>query len=167
MGGQRLVGPKRLLKSSLKGVAVNNILSQKRELSSLACMPQPRHWFKLQGHVDDSVEMRTFNRVRVGDVGLGNRRPNPMGKLYSHCPYCINKGVVCKPTEHHVIIKCLSVSHERNQFNIPECLVNSLGSKTTLRKYLGEDNPGVPELHIRASHIHTIIECWQSITTHF
>ena len=167
VGGQRLVGPKRLLKSSLKGVAVNNILLQKRELTSLACMPQPRQWFKLQGHVDDSIEMRTFNRVRVGDVGLGNRRPNPMGKLFSHCPYCLDKGVLCKLTEHHVIIECLSVSYERNRANIPECLANSLRSKTTLRKYLGEDNAGVPELRIRAGHIHNIIERWQSITTPF
>ena len=40
VGGHRLVGPKMLLKSSLKDVAVGNVLSQKRELFSLACMPQ-------------------------------------------------------------------------------------------------------------------------------
>ena len=102
LGCHWLVGPKRLLKSSLRDVVVGNVLSQKRELSSLACMPQPRKWFKLQDHLNDSAELRTSNRVRVGDAGLGNRRPNPMGKFYSHCPYCLTKGVVTKPTEHHV-----------------------------------------------------------------
>ena len=48
VGGQWLVGPKRLLKSSLKDVAVNNILKQKRELSSVSCMPQPRKWINFR-----------------------------------------------------------------------------------------------------------------------
>ena len=60
-GDHRLVGLKRLLKSSLKDVATSNVLSQKRELSPLACMPQPRIWFKLQEHVNDSAELRSFN----------------------------------------------------------------------------------------------------------
>ena len=81
VGDHGLVGPKRLLKSSLKDVAISNVFSQKRELSSLACMPQPRILFKLQEHVNDIAELGSFNRVRVGDAGLGNRRPNPMGKL--------------------------------------------------------------------------------------
>ena len=48
VGRQRLVGPKRLLKYSLKDVAVNNILKQKRELSLVSCMPQPSKWFNFR-----------------------------------------------------------------------------------------------------------------------
>ena len=48
VGRQQLVGPKRLLKSSLKDVAVNNILKQKRELSSVSCMPQSRKWINFR-----------------------------------------------------------------------------------------------------------------------
>lgn len=84
------------MKSSLKDVAVDNILKQKTELSSLFCMHQPRKWFKLQDHVND----------RVGDAGLGKRRPNTMGQLYSHCPYYLSSGVVAKLSEHHVLLEC-------------------------------------------------------------
>ena len=103
--------------------------------------------------------------VRVGDAGLGNRRPNPMGKLYSHCPVCLDRGVVAKLTEHHVIIECLGVRFDRTQFNMPEFPVNLVCSRNALRKYLGGDNAGVSDMLIRAKHIHNILQRWQFITT--
>ena len=134
VGVHQLDGSKRLLKSMLKDVAVGNIFQQKRELTSLSCMPQPRKWFKLQDHVNDSEEILTLNRVRAGDAGLGNRRPNKGGQFYSHCPYCLSLGKAVKLSEYHVLLECQSVGYERTQFKVPKIPVNSPGSKNALRK---------------------------------
>jgi len=127
-------------------------------------MPQPRKWFKLQDHVNDSAEIGTLNRVRAGDAGLGNRRPNKAGKFHSHCPYCLSLGIAVKLSEHHVLIECQSVGYERNQFKVPEHPINSPGSKYALRKFIGGDNAGATELHERARKIHRILTRWQDIS---
>ena len=62
LGGSLFNSPKRLLKRSLLDMAVVNILDMKRDMSSLASMPQSQKWFKLLDH--DSEEIRTQNRVR-------------------------------------------------------------------------------------------------------
>ena len=164
VGVHQLDGSKRLVKSMLKDVAVGNILQQKRELTSLSCMPQPRKWFKLQDHVNDSAEIRTLNRVRAGDAGLGNRRPNKGGQFYSHCPYCLSLGKAVKLSEYHVLLECQSVWYERTQFKVPKIPVNSPGSKNALRKFIGGDNAGATELHERARKIHRILTRWQDIS---
>jgi len=70
-------------------------------------MPQPRIWFKLQKHVNDSAELRSFNSQG------GNKH----------------------------------------------------GAKKRTKAYLGGDNAGVPDMLIRAKHIHNILQRWQFITT--
>ena len=55
IGKSALVGPKRVLKKILLDSAVEKVLVMKRDLSSLAGMPQPRRWFSLLLHINSSV----------------------------------------------------------------------------------------------------------------
>ena len=48
-------------------------------------MPQPREWFKLQEHVDDSMVSMTLNQARCGNLKLGNRMANKEGKQWKVC----------------------------------------------------------------------------------
>ena len=76
--------------------------------------------------------------VRVGNAGLGNRRPNTMGQLHSH-----SSGVVAKLSEHCILLEYQSVGYEQNHYNVPECPINS---PVALRRFIGGDNAGIPEL---------------------
>ena len=116
--GSLFKSPKRLLKRSLLDMAVVNILDMKRDMSSLAFMPQSK-WFKLLDHVDDSEEIRTQNRVRAGDSGLGHGRPTALGKVYSYCPFCITVGVIAKLSEAHMILEWHRILYECTQSSIP------------------------------------------------
>ena len=55
IGKPALVGPKRVLKKIVLDSAVEKVLVMKRDLSSLAGMPQPRRWFSLLLHINSSV----------------------------------------------------------------------------------------------------------------
>ena len=68
------------------------MIAKKREHVSLRYMPLPTFWFKLQPHVTDLLLSRLLCRVRAGDVGLVNRRPDDFGKSYKLCPFCLQNG---------------------------------------------------------------------------
>lgn len=63
--------------------------------------------------------------------------------IYTHCPYCFSAGVVAKFSEHHVLLECKSVRYERTHYNVPECPINSPGSKFSLKRFIGGDHAGV------------------------
>ena len=116
-------GPKSRLKKRLSEIAVKVVLEQKRQLVSLSCMPTPQVWFKLQQHVCDSKARGLLNRLRAGDAGLDNRRPNIHRSTTKWCSLCLNKGLVNHLTEHHVVVSCQAVwevsiriesTHDRN-----------------------------------------------------
>jgi len=67
----------------------------KLEHTSLAWLPEPRVWFQLQDHVTDDSHSKLLISVRVGDVGLGNRRLNILGHSYKVCPVCLDQGEMC------------------------------------------------------------------------
>ena len=57
----------------MNDVAIGDVLDAKREHSSLQFQPQPREWFKLQDHVNDSRRSKIINMARSGNLQLGNR----------------------------------------------------------------------------------------------
>ena len=53
---------------------------------------EPKDWFKLQDHVNESAASRAICRVRAGGMGLGNRFPNSLGVRHTYCPLCATHG---------------------------------------------------------------------------
>ena len=76
---------------------------------TMATLPQPWNWFKLQPHVADSKASKTLSMVRGGNALLGNRYKNRYGARHVWCPLCKVKGVRVKLTESHVILSCPAV----------------------------------------------------------
>ena len=95
--------PKSEVQRTLLQAAIQTVTAKKREHISLRYMPLPTNWFKLQPHVTDSQSSRLLCRVRAGDVGLGNRRPNDFGKSYKLCPFCLQNGSSVALNEAHAI----------------------------------------------------------------
>ena len=69
-------------------------------------MPQPREWFKLQEHVDDSMVSMTLNQARCGNLKLGNRMANKEGKQWKVCLCCELRGITARLSESLVILQC-------------------------------------------------------------
>ena len=53
---------------------------------SMFAVSQTWDWFKLQGHVNDSLASKYLVRVRGGNTQLGNRYKNRYGFKYEWCP---------------------------------------------------------------------------------
>ena len=54
IGGEILGSTLRQISRAIKNVAALSVLESKWSNGSLNAMPQPRLWFKMQGHVGDS-----------------------------------------------------------------------------------------------------------------
>ena len=131
-------GPKSRLKKRLTEIAVQGVLKQKRRFVSLNCMPIPLVWFKLQPHVCDSKAGGLLNRLRAGDAGLGNRRPNIHGSTTKWCPLCLDKGLVNHLSEHHVVVSCQALAYERSATGLGALMSGSTRcSSTVLSRILG------------------------------
>ena len=147
-------GPKSRLKKRLTEVAVQGGLRQKRQFVSLNCMPTPQVWFKLQPHVCDGKTGGILNRLRAGDAGLGNRRPNIHGSTTKWCPLCLNKGLVSHLSEHHVVVSCQAVAYERSASGLGVLMTGSTRSSTTvLTRILRGDNASREVLLKRADKL--------------
>ena len=83
----------RQLRKQLEIKAAMFVLKVKQQHESTRAMPQPRVWFKLQEHVDDSLGSMTLNQARGGNLKLGNRMPSKEGKQWKVCPFCEHRGI--------------------------------------------------------------------------
>ena len=87
--GEPIKGMKiRGLKKAILEVAALDVLEAKQAHPSLNSMPQPGSWFRLQSHVNDSMDSKTLNQIRTGKAQLGNRMKNRLGKQWKLCPWC-------------------------------------------------------------------------------
>ena len=161
LGADIFDGPKSRLKKRLTEVAIKGVLAQKRLLTSLICMPTPTVWFKLQPHVCDSKAGGLLNRLRAGDAGLGNRRPNIHGSTTKWCPLCLNDGLVNRLSEHHVVVSCQAVDYERSTSGLGALMTGKTRSSTAiLTGILGGDNASNEVLLKRAGKLSLILDRW-------
>ena len=157
-------GPKSRLKKRLTETMINGVLEQRRQLVSLNCMPTPRVWFKLQPHVCDSTVGGVLNRLRAGDAGLGNRRPNIHGSSTKWCPLCLNKGIVNRLSEHHVVVSCQAVAYERSATGLGALMIGRpQSSRATLMGILGGDNVSKDVLLKRTAKISLLLDRWMDL----
>jgi len=164
LGIEAFDGPKSRLKKRLTEVAIQGVLRQKKRFVSLNCMPTPQIWFKLQPHVCDSKAGGLLNRLRAGDAGLGNRRPNIHGSTTKWCPLCLNKGLVSHLSEAHVVVSCQAVAYERSASGLGVLMTNSTRSDTTvLTRILGGDNASREVLLKRADKLSLLLDRWMEL----
>ena len=157
-------GPKSRLKKRLTEIAVQGVLKQKRRFVSLNCMPIPLVWFKLQPHVCDSKAGGLLNRLRAGDAGLGNRRPNIHGSTTKWCPLCLDKGLVSHLSEHHVVVSCQALANERSSTGLGVLMTGSTWcSSTVLTRILGGDNASKGVLLKRSEKLCLLLERWMDL----
>jgi len=158
-------GPKTRLKKRLIQTSIKGVLEQKRQLVSLNCMPTPQIWFKLQPHVCDSKVGGVLNRLRAGDAGLGNRRPNIHGSATKWCPLCLSKGIVNHLSEHHVVVSCQAVAYERSTTGLGALMTGRSRSDTAiLTGILGGDNVSKEVLLKRTVKINSLLERWMDLS---
>ena len=128
---------------------------------SLSCMPTPQVQFKLQPHICDCKARGLLNRLRAGDAGLGNRRPNIHGSTTKWCPLCLNNGLVNHLTEHHVVVSCQAVAYERSASGLRVLMTGMTRSSTTvLTGILGGDNASKEVLLKRADMLSLMLDRW-------
>ena len=104
IGGEILGSTLRQMSRAITNVAALSVLESKRSKGSLNAMPQPRFWFKMQGHIGDSWQSKTLNLARAGNLRLGNRMANTHGKQWKICPWCLKEGFTVRLSETHVKI---------------------------------------------------------------
>ena len=129
------------------------MIARKREHVSLRYMPLPTLWFKLQPHVTDLPSSRLLCRVRAGDVGLGNRRPNDFGNSYKLCPFCLQNG------------SSVASAYVRRVSGLQAYVdAYALGGgflqSRVLRAYVGGDGVDVEALNQRAATLKQVLESW-------
>ena len=156
------------LREKINDVAIGDVLDAKREHSSLQSQPQPREWFKLQDHVNDSRRSKIINMARSGNLQLGNRMKNKYGNQWKTCPVCCANGPDVRLNEAHVILECPATNEERRKAGLVSYIQQYPGkaSKYIMRRYLGQDGRGRLKLLNRACDIHTIAERWMIRTQH-
>ena len=102
-----------------------------------------------------------MNRLRAGDAGLGNRRPNIHGSTTKWCPLCLNNGLVNHLTEHHVVESCQAVAYERSASGLRVLMTGMTRSSTTvLTGILGGDNASKEVLLKRADMLSLMLDRW-------
>ena len=157
---------KKQLHDKVVDAAVLFVLEKKIEHGSMQCMPQAKPWFKLQYHVNDSWFSKILNRTRTGNMELGNRMKNRLGKQWKKCPWCAAKNMQVKLSEAHVIIVCKAVRQQRGKEQIQKFVDtyrrknNNAPPHLVLREYLGGDRSDVSVLSERAKSIFRIVETW-------
>ena len=143
---------------------IKGVLERKRQFVSLNCMPTPRVWFKLQPHVCDSTVGGVLNRLRAGDAGLGNRRPNIHGSTTKWCPLCLNKGIVNRLSEHHVVVSCQAVAYERSATGLGALMIGRPHiSRACLTGIVVGDNVSKEVLLKRTAKISLLLDRWMDL----
>lgn len=132
-------------------------------------MPQPRVWFRLQGHVNDTKASMTLNQTRAGNLKLGNRMKNAYGMQGKNCPWCARQGTNAVLNEAHVIMACQAVSRLRDYHGISDYVRGSMSTRPTpmgriLRNYLGQDGADSKTILKRGYAIHKLTTSWFKAT---
>ena len=105
-----------------------------------------------------------MNRLRAGDAGLGNRRPNIHGSATKWCPLCLSKGIVNHLSEHHVVVSCQAVAYERSKTGLGALMSGRPRSSTAiLTGILGGDNVSKEVLLKRTEKINLLLERWMDL----
>ena len=103
-------------------------------------MAEPEKWFCLNPCINDSKESAIVNRVKAGDDGPGNRRPNHLPLTYKICPWCVSVGILVKLDEQHVILECPGAGYARRMTGVLTYLdaqSQVMSNGMTLREFLG------------------------------
>ena len=154
------------LNDALRDRSVSHVMAVKSEHTTMAVVPQPKSWFKLQRHVTDSFASRTLCCVRAGNTLLGNRFKNRYGRRYDMCPHCmlvLHKHAVLR--ESHVLFNCPVVSRQRRSLGLTQYKLRSLRrgpctAQAVLRSYLGGDGADTMQLLERGKRMAIILEAW-------
>ena len=159
----------RQLRKTLEIKAAMFVLKVKQQHESTRAMPQPRVWFKLQEHVDDSLGSMTLNQARGGNLKLGNRMPSKEGKQWKVCPFCEPLGITARLSEAHVILQCEATKQMRDRLRISSYIQERRQQELmteikVLRDYLGQDGACVAELRTRGWNIYKLTKHWKNVT---
>ena len=155
---------KRMLKRRMREHHVSQLRQAKSDHSSLRWLTEPKEWFKLQVHINDSKQCAVLNQVRAGDAGLGNRRPNHLGLTYKECPWCSAIGIRVLLNELHVILDCPGSGHARRATGIGVFLKARLPLLTEhaiMIEFLGGDGANVETMMLRGDWTLTVLEEWR------
>jgi len=151
------------LKSRISHVASLAVLDIKREHDSVSSLPQPRTWFVLQPHVNDSWYSKILNMTRAGNMRLGNRMKNRKDIQVKYCPWCEAQSIRVRLNESHLILSCGGVKEERTKEGVQAYFRRHSGKMANhlvLRMYLGQDGSKPDALRLRGATIHRIVEAW-------
>ena len=159
---------KRMLKRRMQEHHVSQLLRQaKSDHSSLQWLTEPRDWFKLQAHINDSKQCAVLNQIRAGDAGLGNRRPNHLGLTYKECPWCSAMGIKVLLNELHVILECPGSGHARRATGIYAFLKARLPLMTEqaiMIEFLGGDGADIDTMMLQGDWTLTVLYEWRLAT---
>ena len=109
---------KHVLVKAMADRVVKFVISVLRTHPTMATLPQPWNWLKLQPHVADRKASKTLSMVHGGNAQMGNQYKNRYGARHIWCPLCRVKGVRVKLTESHVILSCPAICSLRLKFKI-------------------------------------------------
>ena len=155
---------KRSLKRQMREHHVSQLRQAKSEHSSLRWLTEPKDWFKLQAHINDSKQCAVLNQVRAGDAGLGNRRPNHLGLMYKECPWCSAIGIKVLLNELHVILECPGSGHARRATGVADFLNARspvMKDQNIMIEFLGGDGADVDTMMLRGNWTLTVLEEWR------
>ena len=156
---------KHVLVKAMADRAVKYVIRVLRTHPTIATLPQPWNWFKLQPQVTDSKASKTLSLVRGGNAQLGNRYKNRYGARHVWCPLCTIRGVRVKLTESHVILLCPAVCLQRLKLKITmyrtKAKIKGIRSNCEILKaYFGGDGVGKTELLDRGRKMAVLLETW-------
>ena len=100
----------------LRVAAAALMMNVKSSHASMSEVVHPWEWFKLQGHVKDSLASKFLCMVRDGNAQLGNRYKNRYGFKYVGCPSFLSLRLNLKHGEAPVLFGCPAVEKRG-----PEC----------------------------------------------
>ena len=143
------------LNDPLRDWSVSHVMAIKSEHTTMAVVPQPKSWFKLQTHVTNSFASQTLCCVRAGNTLLGNRFKNRYGRRYNMCPHC--RLVRNKQAVH--LFNCPIVSRQ-SQYKLRALRRGPCTAQAILRSYLGGDGAEQMQLLECGRRMAIILEAW-------
>ena len=156
------------LKRIMDNSHIASIQQVKSIHSSLQWAAEPEKWFRLNPCINDSKERAIVNRVKAGDAGLGNRRPNHLGLTYKMCPWCVSVGIQVKLDEQHVILECPGAGYARRMTGVMSYLdarSRVMCNGMTLREFLGGDGANTNTMMTRGKWLLSILNEWSQMVS--
>jgi len=155
------------LKKRIQSNQIIKLQMTKQSHSSLKWLSEPNKWFKPNPQVNDSKECAALNQFKAGDAGLGNRRPNHVGRTYKQCPWCYSLGVTAKLDEQHVLLDCPGTSFARFSTGVQsfrDARSAVMSNNQIMKEFLGGDRSDVNVMTERGVWIISILKEWKRIT---